>query len=66
MINPPCPARVEFGAQAQTHAACAIPGFNSEQPLPGSFLQGKEGGEVGGGVRVAADWEAEINEVLSS
>lgn len=57
---------MEFGAQAQTHAACAIPGFNSEQPLPGSFLQGKEGGEVGGGVRVAADWEAEINEVLSS
>lgn len=41
-----------------------MPGFGSERPLPGSFLQGKEGGEVG--VRMAADWEAEINEVLSS
>lgn len=39
------------------------PTVNSKQFLPGLFLQGKEGGWR---ARMAVDWEAEINEVLSS
>lgn len=39
------------------------PTINSKQLLPGLFSQGKEGGWR---VRMAADEEAEINEVLSS
>lgn len=39
------------------------PAVNSKQFLPGLFLQRKEGGWR---ARMAVNWEAEINEVLSS
>lgn len=51
MINPQRSAWVESGELGVRHRPMQLvpcPAVNSEQPLPGSFLQGKEGGEVVG------------------
>lgn len=51
---------LEARGRARSRASCATPGVPARLPLAG------EGGRGGWRVLVAADWESEINEVLSS